>query len=86
VYNGNLSACTQQRPKIKHEARERAWLGHPSQPQDLVSNISLGHLSAPESSSSYREYTKKDDEQLDIIIKGIQGDSKWMRLLQILDR
>jgi hypothetical protein len=44
----------------------------------------LGHPSAAKSTSSRREYTKKDLESLDILIRDIQADPKRVRLLQIL--
>jgi hypothetical protein len=46
--------------------------------------MTLGHSSAAEDMLSCREYTKKDVEQLDIMVRDIQADSKRMRLLQIL--
>jgi len=49
-----------------------------------MSGIILAHFFNRWSACSHREYIKKDMEQLDVMIKDIQADSKWIRLLQIL--
>jgi hypothetical protein len=49
-----------------------------------VSGMTFGHLSVAKRKLSYRAYTKKDMEQLDVLIKDIQADPKRVRLLQIL--
>jgi hypothetical protein len=65
-------------------ACQGAWLGHSFKPKDLVSNMTLVHRSATESTLTCREYTKMDVETLDSMIKDIQSNSKHVRLLQIL--
>lgn len=51
-----------------------------------MSGLPPEYPSAAKKPISSREYTKKDTEQLDILIKDIQADLKRMRLLQILSQ